>query len=146
MREYQQKDIQACFESKRLVFVGDSTTRQVFWAVAQKLDRKKADKGIADMQRIRNRKHMDLEFFAHRVVLQFVWDPWLNGTRLKKELNDFSAVPKQVGKAKDAKAKDAKAKDAKAKDAKAKDAKAKDAKVRFASSRQVLRGLTANGL
>jgi hypothetical protein len=91
MREYTRKDIQACFQTKRLVFVGDSTTRQVFWAVAQKLDRDKADAGIADMLRVRDHRHMDLEFYAHGVMLQFVWDAWLNGTRLGEELKDFSA-------------------------------------------------------
>ncbi|EPE27630.1 hypothetical protein GLAREA_04421 [Glarea lozoyensis ATCC 20868] len=92
LREYKRKDIQACFQSKRLVFVGDSTTRQVFWAVAQKLDREKADAGIADMLRVRDHRHMDLEFYAEGVMLQFVWDAWLNGTRLGEELKDFTAV------------------------------------------------------
>jgi hypothetical protein len=94
MREYQRKDIQACFQTKRLVFIGDSTTRQVFWAVAQKLDKDKANSGIAEMLRIHDHKHMDLEFFAHGVMLQFVWDTWLNSTRLREELKDFTTIPK----------------------------------------------------
>jgi hypothetical protein len=102
MREYQRKDIQACFQTKRLVFIGDSTTRQVFWAVAQKLDKDKANAGIAEMLRVHDHKHMDLEFFAHGVVLQFVWDTWLNSTRLQEELKDFTTVPKTSETAEDA--------------------------------------------
>jgi hypothetical protein len=94
MREYQRKDIQACFRTQRVVFIGDSTTRQVFWAVAQKLDRDKANSGIADMLRVRDHKHMDLEFYAHGVMLQFVWDTWLNSTRLQEELKDFTTIPR----------------------------------------------------
>jgi hypothetical protein len=36
MHEYKQTDISQCLQGRRLVFIGDSTVRQVFWAVAQK--------------------------------------------------------------------------------------------------------------
>lgn len=38
-------------------------------------------------------KHTDIDFNTYRVKLQFVWDPWLNSTRLMDELKAFKAYP-----------------------------------------------------
>ncbi|KAG9229725.1 10 TM acyl transferase domain found in Cas1p-domain-containing protein [Amylocarpus encephaloides] len=90
---YKKEGIQNCFRTRRLVFVGDSTTRQIFWAVAQKMDRDRANAAIDEMLRLEDHRHMDLEFHSHGVMLQFVWDTWLNSTRLEQELKDFEAYP-----------------------------------------------------
>jgi hypothetical protein len=91
MHEYNKRDIHECLHNRKLVFIGDSTTRQIFWAVAKKMDKVKAEEDIADML-AQDRKHMDLEFEVYGVKIQFIWDPWLNSTGLNKELKKFSTV------------------------------------------------------
>lgn len=92
MHEYKKKDIQECFHKRRLVFIGDSTNRQIYWAVAKKMDQKRAEEEISEMLDL-NEKHKDLEFVSEGVTVQFVWDPWLNSTKLDQELDNFSAKP-----------------------------------------------------
>src|SRR5579862_9149420 len=88
MHEYKQKDFVACLHSQRLVFIGDSTTRQIFWAAAKKLD---GDGARDDM--IAARKHADLAFRRHGVKLEFIWDPYLNSSRLHEELEAYRSTP-----------------------------------------------------
>ena len=90
MLEYKKKDIQDCFQHRRLVFIGDSTTRQIFWAVAKKMDQQRAQEEMMEMLDL-NQKHRDLEFSAAGVTVQFIWDPWLNSTGLERELLSFRA-------------------------------------------------------
>ena len=78
MYEYKSKDISSCL--KRAVFIGDSTVRQVFWATAKKLDLKSAE---SEMLTVTN--HRDVTFSANGVNLDFVWDPFLNSSRIGKE-------------------------------------------------------------
>lgn len=92
MHEYEKKDIEECLQHRRLVFIGDSTTRQVFWAVAKKLDQKRADQEITNLLEFEE-KHTDLEFVASGVTVQFIWDPWLNSMKLENELNMFTPDP-----------------------------------------------------
>ncbi|KAE8448436.1 hypothetical protein EG329_009501 [Mollisiaceae sp. DMI_Dod_QoI] len=92
MHEYKKKDIEDCFHNRKLVFIGDSTTRQIFWAVAEKMDHEKAEEEIADML-ANDEKHKDLNFESSGVSVHFIWDPWLNSTGLDRELKKFSAVP-----------------------------------------------------
>ncbi|KAI9758930.1 MAG: hypothetical protein M4579_002741 [Chaenotheca gracillima] len=89
LHDYKKPEIAHCLASKRLVFVGDSTTRQVFWAVARKLDARGAnkDKEMAS-------KHEDLVFERDQVKIEFIWDPFLNSTRLHEELVAFRADPR----------------------------------------------------
>ncbi|KAJ8065732.1 hypothetical protein OCU04_006402 [Sclerotinia nivalis] len=94
MYEYKQKDIQECFKERRLVFIGDSTTRQIFWAVAKKMDQERAEEGIKEHLELEE-KHTDLEFSSSGVTVQFIWDPYLNSTGLDRELNKFNANPAQ---------------------------------------------------
>jgi hypothetical protein len=84
MYEYKRNDLAACFQSKRLVFIGDSTTRQIFWATAKKLDDDGARDGMAAAH-----KHADLEFSRDGVGLEFIWDPYLNSSRLHEELEAY---------------------------------------------------------
>ncbi|KAI5788962.1 10 TM acyl transferase domain found in Cas1p-domain-containing protein [Peziza echinospora] len=82
LRKYKQKDVAGCLSGKRLVFAGDSTIRQVFWAVAQTLD------GSVDPER--GDKHSDQEVSMNGAKIEFIWDPWLNGSKLSAELEYFS--------------------------------------------------------
>jgi hypothetical protein len=92
LHEYKNNDIQECFQSKKLVFAGDSTTRQIFWAVARKLDYADASRQLAKQIDNKN-KHTDIEFKSGRVMVQFIWDPFLNSTTtsgsLGRELRRF---------------------------------------------------------
>ena len=81
LHNYGPKDLSSCLRHKKIVFVGDSTVRQTFWATARKLDR---DGAIRDMMRAR--KHSDFTFERNQVVLEFVWDPFLNSSKLEHEL------------------------------------------------------------
>jgi hypothetical protein len=96
MYEYKKHDIRECFGSQRMVFIGDSTTRQIFWAVAKKMDQERAEAEIAKMLDM-DQKHRDLEFTSAGVTVQFIWDPWLNSTRLDVELTNFKADPHEDG-------------------------------------------------
>ncbi|KAK2630188.1 hypothetical protein QTJ16_001008 [Diplocarpon rosae] len=90
MHEYTTKDIQECFSTRRLVFIGDSTTRQIFWAVAKKMDQQRAEKDITEMLDL-DEKHTDVDFESGGIKVQFIWDPWLNSTALMDELKTFRA-------------------------------------------------------
>ncbi|KAI9816655.1 MAG: hypothetical protein M1832_005041 [Thelocarpon impressellum] len=81
LHEYTGKDISACLRSQRILYVGDSTTRQVYWATVKKIDPDavRREMGEAD-------KHSDLNFAGAGTTVQFVWDPYLNSTRLRDEL------------------------------------------------------------
>jgi N-acetylneuraminate 9-O-acetyltransferase len=85
--EYKAEDIKKCAEDKRLVFVGDSTTRQIFWATAKKLNKGGAKKDMELAEK--NNKHTDLTFSHEGVDLEFVWDPYMNTTRLQDELATY---------------------------------------------------------
>ncbi|KAI9646102.1 hypothetical protein NHQ30_005542 [Ciborinia camelliae] len=97
MYEYKQKDIQECFQERRLVFIGDSTTRQIFWAVAKKMDQERAEEKITEHLDLEE-KHKDLEFSSSGVTVRFIWDPYLNSTGLDRELKSFNANPAQDSK------------------------------------------------
>jgi N-acetylneuraminate 9-O-acetyltransferase len=87
---YQSNDIQSCLREQRVVFIGDSTTRQVFLALARKLNHEQAaefDTG---------HRHEDIAISSCQVMLQFIWDPWLNSTRLQKELGLYDGDIRQI--------------------------------------------------
>lgn len=81
MREYGELDIANCLEFRNMVFVGDSTIRNIFWATAKKLDKKAADEEMRITE-----KHIDLNFTRAHVTLEFVWDPFLNSSKLQQHL------------------------------------------------------------
>lgn len=84
MREYKAKDIKKCLQSRRALYIGDSTTRQIFWATAKKLDRGAAEKAMSDAE-----KQAGHSFVSRDVNLEFIWDPFLNSTKLHDELVAF---------------------------------------------------------
>ncbi len=88
MHEYKAKDMATCLSSKRVLFVGDSTIRQIFWATAKKLDKEGAEEAISKAD-----QHGDLEFNRDGVEVQFVWDPFLNTSRLHEELIAYRDQP-----------------------------------------------------
>ncbi len=81
---YSSNDITACLDSKRVVFVGDSTVRQAFWATATKLS-----PAIARIDQAQAERHADVRFIQRGVSLEFIWDPFLNSSRLQEELQAY---------------------------------------------------------
>ena len=73
---YQPKDVSRCLSSRRVVFVGDSVTRALFFqfihTVDHTLPKELPDDGA---------KHSDHSFVSgSQTKLDFVWDPFLNTT------------------------------------------------------------------
>jgi hypothetical protein len=68
-----------------MLFVGDSNVRQIFWAVAKKLNERKA----VNMGKLAAR-HGDIQYSDRHVDLRFIWDPYLNGSVLANELEIYS--------------------------------------------------------
>lgn len=87
MHEYKAKDISACLQSRRVIYVGDSTTRQIFWATAKKLDKEAAEDSMLAAE-----KHGDLSFTSAGVQVEFIWDPFLNSSKLHEELVAYRDV------------------------------------------------------
>lgn len=81
LHKYNAKETESCLQCKKLLFIGDSTIRQVYWATARRLDRRKA----TEMDLLAE-KHTNLTFEQGRTTIQFLWDPFLNSTALMSEL------------------------------------------------------------
>lgn len=85
-RTYRAKDVSTCFPSQRLVFAGDSNVRDIFWAVAKKLDAHQVTRIMEAMNETDDSKHSDINFSSKSVELRFLWDPYINSTSLTREL------------------------------------------------------------
>ncbi|KAL8656723.1 MAG: hypothetical protein Q9210_000064 [Variospora velana] len=84
LHEYARKDIRTCLQGQRIVFIGDSTTRQLFWATAKKLNATAADEEMRAAG-----KHENLMFNEGDVAVDFIWDPFLNSSSLRHELLSY---------------------------------------------------------
>lgn len=76
MHEYNFRDLTKCLKSRKVVFIGDSVTRQIFWAFAKKLD----------VQERGEDRHSSISLEAHGIKVEFVWDPYLNTSSLYREV------------------------------------------------------------
>ena len=74
------------------MLVGDSTVRQIYWAIARKLDAE-----IAEYQANATGQHMNLSLERHSVNLQFIWDPFLNSTSLENEVFAYNRSVTSAG-------------------------------------------------
>ncbi|CAK7212348.1 hypothetical protein SBRCBS47491_001433 [Sporothrix bragantina] len=88
MHEYSREDIRACLGGKRVLFVGDSTVRVLFFAALTRLEHEAAEWLLRTTFIERNPRH-DLAIDSETVQLQFIWDPWLNSTTFLEEMNHF---------------------------------------------------------
>lgn len=84
MHNYNGQEIQNCLGGQRIVYIGDSTTRQLFWATAKKLNASAADEEMREVG-----KHEDLAFEENDVTIDFIWDPFLNSSSLRQELLSY---------------------------------------------------------
>ena len=82
MHEYNARDLTTCLNFRRVVFIGDSVTRQIFWAFAKKLDVREQEKN----------KHSSISVDAHGIKVEFVWDPYLNTSSLYREVALVAAM------------------------------------------------------
>ena len=81
MYEYRSDDISSCLASRKMIFIGDSTIRGIFWATAKKLDHE-----VADYEERTAEKHANIKFNRAHVNLDFIWDPFLNSSNLQQLL------------------------------------------------------------
>ncbi|GKT53654.1 cas1 domain-containing protein [Colletotrichum tofieldiae] len=86
------EDVSSCFKDRRLVIVGDSTMRQIYFAAMTRLDHHVAEKAILDFA-VSVDKHQNLSKDIEGVKLEFIWDPWLNSTGLLNQLLRFRERP-----------------------------------------------------
>ena len=80
MRHYQPADLISC-NLRRLIVIGDSTVRELFWATAKKFDKVGAEHAIHAVE-----KHSNVNFSRAGVDLNFIWDPFLNSSALHNSL------------------------------------------------------------
>lgn len=81
LHNYKSRDIEACLKCKRLLLVGDSTVRQIFWETVKKLDKMKAERLI-----VNTTYHQSQSFSQGCTDVKFLWDPYLNSSMLNDEL------------------------------------------------------------
>ena len=86
MHEYSREDISYCLGGKRILFVGDSAARILFFAALTRLDHEAAEWLIRSTFVEDSPRH-DLSIESESVVLDFVWDPWLNSSIFTAELS-----------------------------------------------------------
>lgn len=91
VHEYTRDDTVSCLRGRRIVFVGDSWIRQLFWAASTHLDHFKQEVATLDFH-LSSEKERNLALEAEGVRLEFIWDPWLNSTNLARELARFTPV------------------------------------------------------
>ncbi|OTA81597.1 hypothetical protein M434DRAFT_17325 [Hypoxylon sp. CO27-5] len=90
MVEYSRDIITDCMSGRKIVLAGDSTIRQIFFAVARRLDPVLPESEVKDVLAV-NGKHENLSFRVNDIEVEFIWDPWLNSTALNKTFENFHA-------------------------------------------------------
>ncbi|KAF2097754.1 Cas1p-domain-containing protein [Rhizodiscina lignyota] len=85
IHQYKPAEIARCVDDRKIVFAGDSTVRQVFWALARKLNKTEAE----DLEHSAY-KHEDQKSTINGVTLEFLWDPFLNGSSLYDGLRAYN--------------------------------------------------------
>ena len=86
LNSYTEKTGKSCFSGRQIVFAGDSTVRQLYYATAKILDQSLqvpdfAPEGNAAGQVDLQLKHQDVSILAGGANLRFFWDPYLNGSK-----------------------------------------------------------------
>lgn len=92
MHKYCAADIRQCIGDQKIVFIGDSRVRQMFWSLAKKLDQKQAEIEMRATDR-----HNSMSFRTHEnPTVEFIWDPYLNSTSLLTELTTISLGDRNI--------------------------------------------------
>lgn len=72
LQSYSAPKVTECFKGRHIIFIGDSTVRQVYFAMVKHLD--PTVDTLAE-------KHSDRTVTTKGVKFDFFWDPFLNGTK-----------------------------------------------------------------
>lgn len=90
---YKPREAQQCFGSKQILFIGDSTTRKLFYQTSHILDNELPTAPPND-----NVKHTDVNLnTSYGTDVSFIWDPYLNGTHVSRLVSgDFTDRPAMV--------------------------------------------------
>jgi hypothetical protein len=91
LQEFKAKDIASCFHKRRITLIGDSTIRQIYWAIAKKLDLDRAQQELMEAEKNEYFKHKSLKFVKDTVNVEFLWDPYLNSSNLHDALLAYRA-------------------------------------------------------
>ncbi|KAK9239414.1 10 TM acyl transferase domain found in Cas1p-domain-containing protein [Lipomyces kononenkoae] len=73
--KYNAKEANLCLREQHVLFAGDSTVRQLFWETVKTLDPSVSESA---------EKHSDIKFVKDGLNVEFVWDPYLNSTILRR--------------------------------------------------------------
>ncbi|KAI1467141.1 Cas1p-domain-containing protein [Daldinia caldariorum] len=92
MVEHTTDSLCTCLNGRKVVFVGDSTIRQLFWNAGKKVTRGHSETRMKRILQSDN-KHADISFRTDCAQLEFIWDPWLNSTALYGILKAFDPLP-----------------------------------------------------
>ncbi|PCH33881.1 Cas1p-domain-containing protein [Wolfiporia cocos MD-104 SS10] len=83
MYTYQPTDISTCLATRRVVFIGDSVTRQLFFQLLHI-----ADPALPVAPPDDTRKHADHTFTSSTGIhFTFIWDPYLNSSQAQSYIN-----------------------------------------------------------
>ncbi|KAF4332698.1 o-acetyltransferase CAS1 [Fusarium beomiforme] len=85
LHHYTPDDIKQCMGDRPILFSGDSTVRQVYWAMGRLLDRKMAEE-IRENTNLQNNYTMKLK----GVELRHIWNPYLQTSVFAPQLEAFS--------------------------------------------------------
>ncbi|KZT75102.1 Cas1p-domain-containing protein [Daedalea quercina L-15889] len=90
MHTYSPKDISTCIPNRRVVFIGDSVTRQLFFQFAHTVD-----PTLPTAPPDNDHKHEDYSYTttSSSVYLSFVWDPYLNSSHAQSYIHPTPSGP-----------------------------------------------------
>ncbi|KAJ3065319.1 hypothetical protein HDU98_011316 [Podochytrium sp. JEL0797] len=81
--KYPVSEATKCLGNSKVIMIGDSSMRAVYYALRTKLGAKASDFALES-----GKKHVDLSATVGGVVLDFYWDPWLNRTEVLEKLQE----------------------------------------------------------
>lgn len=87
LHSYGSKDIALCLARRQLNFIGDSTTRELFFSLAHT-----ADPELPSGPPNNSEKHANYSYISHAgTQLSFIWDPFLNTSHTKNIVSSRDA-------------------------------------------------------
>lgn len=84
--DHNRREIKDCAngESRKIVvFAGDLQTQGTYWAIAQRLDSR------LHVPEVRQQRGEDLNFSKDNIEVEYIWDPYLNGTKIIHRMEDL---------------------------------------------------------
>ncbi|RGB39492.1 10 TM acyl transferase domain found in Cas1p-domain-containing protein [Rhizophagus diaphanus] len=70
MKKYDTQSATSCLKNRRILFIGDSTIRALFYSLIKKIE--------PTINTTSQPKHSDLHFTFNEITFDFRWDPYLN--------------------------------------------------------------------